>query len=76
MAYASVAKLRQQNDVSEFYPTEAKLKKQLGYANQKGIRKVVLIGEEEVKANTFVLKDMKLGTQTSHSLSDLLKVLT
>ncbi len=76
MAYASVAKLRQQNVVSEIYPTEAKLKKQLGYANQKGIRKVVLIGEEEVKANTFVLKDMKLGTQTSHSLSDLLKVLT
>jgi histidyl-tRNA synthetase len=76
MAYASVARLRQQNVVSEIYPTEAKLKKQLGYANQKGIRKVVLIGEEEVKANTFVLKDMKLGTQTSHSLSDLLKVLT
>ena len=76
MAYASVAKLRQQNVVSEIYPTEAKIKKQLGYANQKGIRKVVLIGEEEVKANTFVLKDMKLGTQTSHSLSDLLKVLT
>jgi histidyl-tRNA synthetase len=75
IAYSSVAKLRQQNIVCEIYPTEAKLKKQLGYANQKGIQKVVLIGEEEVKANTFILKDMKLGTQTSHSLSDLLKVL-
>lgn len=76
IAYSSVAQLRQHNIVSELYPTEAKLKKQLGYANQKGIQKVVLIGEEEVIQKTFILKDMKEGTQTSHPLSDLISILT
>ena len=76
IAYSSVAQLRQHNIVSELYPTEAKLKKQLGYANQKGIKKVVLIGEEEVIQKTFILKDMKEGTQTSHPLSDLISILT
>ncbi|MDC0875082.1 histidine--tRNA ligase [Flavobacteriaceae bacterium] len=75
IAYSSVAQLRQHNIVSELYPTEAKLKKQLGYANQKGIQKVVLIGEEEVIQKTFILKDMKEGTQTSHPLSDLISIL-
>ena len=76
IAYSSVAQLRQHNIVSELYPTEAKLKKQLGYANQRGIQKVVLIGEEEVIQKTFILKDMKEGTQTSHPLSDLISILT
>jgi len=76
IAYSSVAQLRQHNIVSELYPTEAKLKKQLGYANQKGIKKVVLIGEEEVIQKTFILKDMKEGTQTSHPLSDLISIMT
>lgn len=76
IAYSSVAQLRQHNIVSELYPTEAKLKKQLGYANQKGIQRVVLIGEEEVIQKTFILKDMKEGTQTSHPLSDLISILT
>lgn len=76
IAYYSIAQLRQHNIVSELYPTEAKLKKQLGYANQKGIQKVVLIGEEEVIQKTFILKDMKEGTQTSHPLSDLISILT
>lgn len=76
IAYSSVAQLRQHNIVSELYPTEAKLKKQLGYANQKGIQKVVLIGEEEVIQKTFILKDMKEGTQTSHPLSDLISIMT
>jgi len=75
-AYSYVSKLRKLNCSSELYPSESKLKKQLGYANQKGIQKVVLIGEEEIKQKTFILKDMKLGNQTTHPLADLISILT
>ena len=71
LSYSYVSILRQQNVACELYPTQAKLKKQLGYANQKNIHKVVLIGEEEVRQQTFVLKDMKSGTQISYPIKDL-----
>ena len=76
LAYSCLSKLRQHNIISELYPTEAKLKKQLGYANQKGILKVVLIGEEEVRKNSFILKDMNKGTQKSYSIKDLISVIS
>ena len=76
LAYSCLSKLRQHNIISELYPTEAKLKKQLGYANQKGILKVVLIGEEEVRKNSFIFKDMNKGTQKSYSIKDLISVIS
>jgi histidyl-tRNA synthetase len=71
IAYSCVSMLRKQNVSCELYPTEAKLKKQLGYANQKNIQKVVLIGEEEVSQQTFILKDMESGKQSSHPIKKL-----
>jgi histidyl-tRNA synthetase len=47
----------------------------LGYANSKGIQKVILIGSEELEQNSFILKNMKSGEQTNHSLSNLIKIL-
>ena len=67
--------LRNQNISCELYPIESKLKKQLGYANSKGIHKVILIGSEELEQNTFILKNMKSGEQTSYPLSNLIKIL-
>ena len=40
IAYSCVSMLRKQNVSCELYPTEAKLKKQLGYADQKNIQKI------------------------------------
>ena len=71
IAYSCVSMLRKQNVSCELYPIEAKLKKQLGYANQKNIQKVVLIGEEEVSQKTFILKDMESGKQSSHPIKKL-----
>ena len=67
--------LRNQSISCELYPIESKLKKQLGYANSKGIHKVILIGPEELEQNTFILKNMKSGEQTTYPLSNLIKIL-
>ncbi len=49
---------------SEIYLDEnAKLEKQLKYADQKGIPYAVIIGPDEAKNNTVTLKDLKSGTQ-------------
>lgn len=74
-AYAFLHKLRNQNISCELYPTEAKLKKQLSYANTKQIQKVILIGPEELAEKIFVLKDMETGTQSTHPLTDLVPLL-
>ena len=74
-AYAFLHKLRNQNISCELYPTEAKLKKQLGYANTKQIQKVILIGPEELAEKIFVLKDMETGIQSTHPLTDMVPLL-
>lgn len=74
-AYAFLHKLRNQNISCELYPTEAKLKKQLSYANTKQIQKVILIGPEELAEKIFVLKDMETGTQSTHPLTDMIPLL-
>lgn len=74
-AYAFLHKLRNQNISCELYPTEAKLKKQLGYANTKQIQKVILIGPEELAKKIFVLKDMETGTQSIHPLTAMVPLL-
>jgi len=72
-AYRFLSQLRKQDISCELYPTEAKLKKQLAYANSKNINKVVLMGSEELKQNNFVLKDMTSGTQETYPVEELLK---
>ena len=64
--------LREKNITCELYPSNAKIKKQLDYANQKGIDYVIIIGDEEVKSNIFKLKEMKSGDQSSIDISNLL----
>ena len=65
-------KLREKNITCELYPSNVKIKKQLDYANQRGIDYVVIIGGEEVKSNIFKLKDMKSGNQSSIDIDNLL----
>ncbi|PVH24976.1 histidine--tRNA ligase [Sphingobacterium corticibacter] len=58
-----VNRLREQGIAAEMYPEPSKLKKQMSYANGKGIPFVWLVGEEEVNTNTIAVKDMKSGEQ-------------
>lgn len=57
--------LRQAGFKVEVYPNPAKLKKQLDYANSKGISWVAIIGENEMQSGQLSLKNMHTGEQTS-----------
>ena len=48
---------------TEIYPDQAKLKKQMSYANVKGIPFVALVGENEIIKNVLTIRDMETGMQ-------------
>lgn len=56
---------------TEVYPDNAKLKKQMNYANDKQIKFVILAGEEEIKQNKVTLKNMQSGEQSMLSVEEI-----
>ncbi len=68
-----LTKLRQAGINAEIYPDAAKMKKQFSYANNKGVPYVVIIGDEEMKNGTLMLKDMEEGTQEAMSLEKVIE---
>ena len=64
--------LRSNGIKAELYPDAAKMKKQMNYANRRNIPYVVLIGDEELKTDTFTLKHMESGEQSIVSLDHLI----
>jgi histidyl-tRNA synthetase len=71
----AVTKLRRLGIKAELYPDSAKMKKQMNYANKRDIPYVVLVGEEELKAESFTLKTMASGEQEKLKFNALLEVL-
>lgn len=65
--------LRQQNIPAEIYPETAKMKKQMGYANDKMIPFVALAGENELKEGKLTLKNMSSGEQWLLTPEDLVE---
>ncbi|MCD7969747.1 MAG: histidine--tRNA ligase [Alistipes sp.] len=59
----ALAQLREAGIPSEIYPDNAKVKKQMEYANKRGIPFVVIIGSEELATGMAVVKDMRDGSQ-------------
>jgi len=47
----------------EVYPSPSKMQKQLKYANDRGVKFVAIIGEEEIKLGKITLKNMESGEQ-------------
>lgn len=70
-----LTKLRHADIKSEVYPDEAKIKKQMTYANKKGVPFVLMIGENEIKEGKYLLKDMATGEQNKLSLEEIIKFL-
>jgi histidyl-tRNA synthetase len=68
----AIKKLRSQGINSELYPEADKMKKQMNHANKRAIPFVVLVGEEEVKSNSYTLKNMVSGEQSKLSLDALI----
>lgn len=58
---------------TEVYPTAAKIKKQLDYANSKSINWAVIIGRNEIDNGSLVLKNLISGDQISTDGMQLLK---
>jgi histidyl-tRNA synthetase len=67
--------LRSMNISAELYPSSAKLKKQMSYADDKLIPFVLLIGGDEMGSGQLTLKEMQSGIQEKLTLADLIKKL-
>lgn len=64
--------LRENNINTEIFHEPVKLKSQFSYADKKGIKYVVIIGEDEIKNNQATIKDMHSGEQQILSNKELL----
>lgn len=69
----AVMTLRKIGISSELYPDSVKMKKQMNYANRRQIPFVVLVGDKEIEANSYTLKNMNEGVQTEVSLDQLIE---
>jgi len=58
-----INRLREEGIPCEIYPDPVRMKKQMGYANSRGIPFVALMGEEEIRKGVVTLKEMESGTQ-------------
>ncbi|MET4081223.1 histidyl-tRNA synthetase [Pedobacter sp. UYP30] len=67
--------LRLKDISAELYPTAAKLKKQLAYADAKNIPFVLLIGSDEMQSSLLTLKNMKTGEQQKLAVTALVDFL-
>ncbi|MBC3759142.1 histidine--tRNA ligase [Hyunsoonleella sp. SJ7] len=71
----AIKQLRAQDVNAELYPDDAKMKKQMTYANRRNIPFVVLVGESEIGANHYTLKNMVSGSQEKVSLDTLISTI-
>jgi len=65
-------KMRDSGINAEIYPDVVKLKKQMSYADAKGIKYVIIAGETEVSENVVTIKNMLTGNQDKVTLEDLI----
>ena len=66
-------KLRKAGIPSEIFPSEEKMKKQMNYANRKGIKYVILAGESEIADGCLTVKNMESGEQIRIASNHLLE---
>ncbi len=70
-----LAELRDKGISAELYPEQAKLKKQMSYADSKKIKYVVLAGENEMNENVVTVKNMYSGEQEKMNIGDLIAMI-
>jgi histidyl-tRNA synthetase len=61
---------------SELYPKKTKMKKQMTYANNKGVQFVIMVGEDEMESGILSIKNMESGEQSNLNITDLIKELS
>ncbi len=75
-AVETATRLRRMGVAVDVYPENAKLKKQLNYADAKNIPFVIFIGDQELKTRSYGLKNMVTGEQQTVSFEQLVSKLT
>lgn len=71
-AMVYVKALRRAGVPAIVYPDAAKMKKQMGYADDLKVPFVAIVGESELADGTIALKDMASGSQTTVTLNGLI----
>ncbi|TDT45512.1 histidyl-tRNA synthetase [Maribacter spongiicola] len=71
-----VSQLRKAGVKADIYPSSAKMQKQMKYANNRNVPYVILIGEQELNNNSFIVKNMKEGSQQEYSLDNVYQFVT
>ena len=66
-----VAKAREAGIRTEMFPDSCKMKKQMSYANSKGIPFVAMAGENEMNEGKLMLKNMETGEQQLVTIDEL-----
>ncbi|WP_290539897.1 histidine--tRNA ligase [Alistipes sp.] len=64
-------RLRGLEIAAEIYPEASKMKKQMEYANRRGIPHVVIVGSQELEAGAATVKDMRTGEQRQVPFAEL-----
>ena len=67
--------LRRAGISAELYPDNAKMKKQMNYANDRQIPFVAIVGADEVQNGTITLKNMGSGDQQSQTVAQVIELL-
>ena len=60
---------------AEIYPESSKMKKQMEYANRRGIPYVVIIGSNELEQGIATVKNMRSAEQSEVSFKDIVSAL-
>lgn len=74
-AFTVLQKMRNMNIVSDLYPSPAKMKKQMKYADSRNVPFVILIGSDEVSSGILTLKNMESGEQSKLTFDEIVKKL-
>ena len=74
-AFEVLSQLRVAGIKADLYPTPAKLKKQMKYANDIKVPKVILIGSEEKETGLLTVKNMVSGEQEKVVVQELIKLM-
>jgi len=70
----AIKTLRKKGINAELYPDSVKMKKQMQHANKREVPFVVLVGVEEIRSNTYTVKNMRSGEQEQVSLEKLIEI--
>tara|TARA_Y100000768_G_scaffold388377_1_gene383907 strand:- start:196 stop:1554 length:1359 start_codon:yes stop_codon:yes gene_type:complete len=68
-------KIRDEGISVDLISDNLKLKKQLKYANKNNIPFVMIVGEDEIKSNSFTFKSMENGKQVKNSIDEIISTM-